>query len=239
MKGGEIFRPVVTVKNGGSAVLGLLAADFAVTGYLNATAPVIAFTVTELGSGRYRISITTPATILPAWFVALISSVAGYTVYGGHWEGMLRAHTIDEVHALSVRPIVSGPATDLSLRQRNITLIANRYAPLSFTILDQDSEPIDHSAPAFNNWRFNVWTKTHSGLIYTLSAGITGDAQGVVSWTVPEDAAFHAQMAAAIAAGEDVLTLYWDLVADAGSVTAQSQTVLFGQLLLQRFEGAA
>lgn len=237
MKGGEIFYPEITVKNGGVPVTGLVLADFVATGRLNATTPTISFTVTEIGSGVYRLAVTTPATILPAWFNLVITTVAGYTVLRGRWAGMLRARTVDDVYNLAAVPVVTGGANDLSLRNRTLELIAYRYKEVAFTLLDQSDNPIDLSG--YNNWRFSVWTKTHSGSIYTLSSGITGSALGAIAFAVPEDAAFFSNITAAIAAGEDFVTLYWDLVADKASTAIKSETILYGQLPLWRFESPA
>ncbi len=90
----------------------------------------------------------------------------------------------------------------------------------------------------YNNWRFNVWNSTHTTMALYTAAGPTGSALGIAAWTVPEDASFHSQIAAAIALGQDTVTLYWDLIADAGAVAGQTTCVLRGQLTLKRFEGA-
>ena len=71
------------------------------------------------------------------------------------------------------------------------------------------------------------------------SFSITGDALGIAAWSVPETATFYSAMATAIAAGQDQIELYWDLVADLAGVAAQSQTVLYGKLIMYRNESTS
>jgi hypothetical protein len=240
VKGGEVLRALVTVKNGGVAVIGLVAADFVVDCYHGTATPVVAFTVSEIGNGKYRVNVTTPATNLPQWCTIDITSAAGYQVLRGKYAGMLRAHTIDEVYAQTVRPIVAGGAQDFSLIRRTLEVIAYRFTPVAFSRVDQSGDAIDLSISAYSNWRFSVWTKTHTGqAIYLLNSGITGDVDGNIAFNIPEDASFFAAIAAPIAAGEDRVQLFWDLIADKAGVSGQTQTILFGDLQLLRFEGAA
>lgn len=241
MKGGDIFRPVVRVLNAGVAVTGLTTASFTVTGYLGTAAGATpTFTATEISAGRYRINITTP-TLSGAeqWYTVEIAS-GSYYVEGAKWAGMLRLHTIGEIHSLVSRPVVLSTGSTGVPVETSIDLVAYRNKPLAFQILEQDGvTPVPVGASYYSNWRWSVWDRTHAATRYTLSSGITGDDLGNVAWEVPEDASFFTQIDAAITAGEENIKLYHDLVADAGGVAGKTRTLLRGALILSRFESAA
>jgi hypothetical protein len=64
-------------------------------------------------------------------------------------------------------------------------------------------------------------------------------ALGAIAFDVPETAAFYSASDTQIAAGYDVATLYYDLIADAAGVAANTDPILRGTILLDRWEGAA
>lgn len=235
MRAGDVFYPVVRVTSAGAAVLSLVAADFTLSSYVNATTPTCAFTVTELGSGYYRFAITSSGTA--GWHQYRIVSVAAYTVSPKQAAGWLGLQDYDTIFAAVVRPVATLGSTAVIASALGLDVIANRYTPITVAVTDQTGAAVDLSG--YNNWRFSVWDKTHAATIYTLSSGITGSALGIVSWAIPETAAFYTQMAAAITAGNDSLTLYYDMVADQAATPAQSRTVFRGALTLYRYESPA
>jgi hypothetical protein len=234
MKAGDVFYPRVKVTVGGVAVTGLVTADFAVAGYIGATTPGASFTVTEESGGWYRLAITTSGTA--GWQQYVVSST-GRTVSPDVWAGDLMANDFDTIYAAVIRPSATLASAAVIASALGLDVIANRYTPISVSVTDQNSAVVNLSG--YNNWRFNVWTRDHSGSIYTLASGITGSALGVVAWAIPENAAFYSQIDAAIAAGSDSLQLYYDMVADMAGTPAQSRTIFRGNLTLYRYEGAA
>lgn len=235
MRPGDVDYVVITVKNAGVAVTGLVTANFSVAYYLGITVPTAVFTVTEISGGRYRVALTLPGTA--GYFSIFITSNAGYTVENGRWFGQLEAQDITSMYAIVVRPLSQLSGTSALASEVLLNLNANRYKSLSVSIVDQAGAAIDLSG--YNNWRFNVWDQKHLQSLYSLNTGITGSAGGVVAWTVPETAAFFSQIDAAIANGDSQLVLYYDMIADAASILAQTVCVFRGQLVLTRYEGAA
>lgn len=236
MKAGDIFYPRVRVSLAGVAVLGLTSGSFAVAGYVNATTPGAAFTVAEEGAGWYRLAITTSGTA--GWHEYVISSPGNY-VAPDVWACWLSANDFETIFAAVVRPTATLGSTAVVASSLPLDLIANRYTPVDVSVTDQNGVALDLSG--YTTWRFTVWDKTHTGgtALYTLSSGITGSALGVVSWAVPEGAAFYSQITAAITAGTDSVQLYYDMVADQAGDATKSRTVFRGQLTLYRFEGTA
>ena len=236
MRPGDIVRPVVTVKNSttGAVVTGLVTAGFTVDYYLDATTPAAVFTVSEISAGRYRVNATLPAT---AGFLNVFITASGYTVENGRLQGEIEAQDLDSIFAVVIRP--QSQLADASALASEVTLSVNarRYKSLSVSVVDQNGTAIDLSG--YNNWRFSVWNRLHSGSVYALSSGITGSAGGVVAWAIPEDASFNAEMDAAILLGDSSVTLFYDMIADAAATATKTECVFRGQFILTRWEGSA
>ena len=236
MRPGDTFYPVITVKNSttGAPVTGLLTANFAVAYYHGTTTPTASFTVTELSLGRYRVNLVLPAT---AGFLNAFVTAAGYDVENGRLQGEIEEQDLDSVYALVVRPIAQTSGTSAIASEVQLEINSRRYTELTVSIVDQSGAPIDMSG--YNNWRFNVWTRTHSGSVYSLATGIVGTAGGVVTWSIPEDAAFNSEMDTAILLGDSSVTLFYDMIADKAATLAKTQSVFRGHLVINRWEGTA
>lgn len=235
MRPGDVDSVVITVKNAGVAVLGLVTANFTVAYYLDATVPTAVFTVTEISGGRYRVALTLPGTA--GYFSIFITSNAGYTVENGRWFGQLEAQDITSLYAIVVRPQSQLAGTSALASEVTLNLNANRRKSLTVSVVDQAGAVVDLSG--YNNWRFTVWDQKHAATIYSLSSGITGSALGVVAWVVPETAGFFAQIDAVIANGDSQMVLYFDMIADQAATPANTECIFRGQLVLTRYEGAA
>ena len=120
----------------------------------------------------------------------------------------------------------------------NLTVNARRRAAVTMTVQTAAGVAVDLSG--YSNYRFTVWDSTHSGgsAFYTLSSGITGSALGVLAFTVPETAAFFSQMDTAITAGQNTVDVFYDVIADAGGVAANTETIVRGIITMTRWEGA-
>jgi len=159
------------------------------------------------------------------------------TVENGRWHGELEEQDIDSLFAIVVRPMSQLSGASAIASEVPLTINARRYKELSVSVVDQNGTPIDLSG--YNNWRWNVRDQKHTGGVYSLTSGITGSVGGVVSWTVPEDAAFNSFMDTAIAAGDNQVTLYYDMIADAAATASRTEAVFRGTLTLVRWEGTA
>ena len=236
MKAGDPFIPVITVKTTAGVVTDGLAASVAAVTYLDgaSVAPTVSVTGIGGGTGRYKVAFTTPVTL--GWWQAFITC-PGYVVEGGLWMAELEQQDNDSLYALVAAPAVSSLSAARIGAEYNLTMNARRRAAVTMTVKDAAGAVIDLSG--YSNYRFTVWDSTHSGgsAFYTLSSGITGSALGVLAFTVPETAAFFSQMDTAITAGQNTVDVYYDVIADAGGVAANTETIVRGIITLTRWEG--
>lgn len=243
MRPGESVTLVVGRQTAaGAASTGKVLADFTIVWKKNGVTTAITTTCTEVdtvgGWREYRFAFTLP-TGGPYSFHGRIVPASGTDVIsGGIIDGEIEAQDLDSLAALlPVIPVAQLSPTTRMADPQVLRLIAKRWYPISYTVRDSAGAavPLD----TYNNWRFSVWDRLHASTIYTLSSGITGSALGVAAWEIPETASFYTQIDAAIAAGTDPLTLYWDLVADNAATAAKSQSVLSGTVILSRYESPA
>ncbi len=239
MRPGDIIYPLIQVNEpDGTPVTGLATIDFVIKQYINAAAEDDAvFTVTEISGGRYRIALTTDGT--SGWQSYYISE--GTDVCTPFLiEGDVTEQDEDSLFGLVIRPSVALADTNQLGSTLNLEMVASRYTTFTVSVTDQAGDPINFSSGGenWNNIRFDVWDKTHTGSVYALT-GITAPSDGVFTWNVPENAAFFSAMAAQITAGNDSMTLYYDLIGDFASDVTKTKTILRGQLTVYRFEGAA
>ena len=243
MRPGESISLVIGRQTiAGAASLAKTISDFSVGWKKDGVATSITTSCTEVdtvGAWReYRITITLP-TGGPYNLHGRIGAAVGTDVIdGGIFDAEIEVQDYDSLAALlPVIPVAVLSATTRQADPQTLKLIANRYTPVSFAVKDSAGAVVDLST--YTNWRFGVWDKTHSGAIYSLTIGITGSALGIAAWSVPETATFFGAMAAAITAGQDQIELYWDLTGDLAGVAAQSQTVLYGKLIMYRNESTS
>lgn len=237
MKTGDTFTPVVTVRTtAGVATDGLAASVIPVT-YLDgaSVAPTYAVTGIGGGTGRYKVAFTLPVTL--GWWQAFIAC-SGYVVESGLWLAEIEQQDNDSLYALVAAPAVSTSSAARIGAEYNLSMNARRRAAVTMGVQNAAGVAVDLSG--YSNFRFTVWDSTHSGgsAFYTLNSGITGSALGILAFTVPETAAFFSQMDPAIAAGNNTVDVFYDVIADAGGVAANTETIVRGIITLTRWEGA-
>lgn len=239
MRAGEPLTLVVGRQTAaGSPATGLTVADFGIGWKKDGVTSAITTSCTEVdtvgGWREYRIGITIPSGS-PYRLHGRVTAVNTIDIIdGGIVDCEIENNDLDSLAALlPIIPVAQLSATSRTADPQTLKIIANRYTPVSFNVRDATGAVVDLST--YTNFRFSVWDKTHATAIYTLSGG-TGSSLGVAAWTIPETAAFFAQMATAVAAGQDDITLYWDFTGDLGGVAGQSQTVLYGPLIMHRNE---
>jgi hypothetical protein len=239
MKAGGYFWPVVQVTNPttGSAVTGLASGSWTVTCYLNGTVTALTVAWTEIGGGAYKAQITLPAT---AGYLVITIANGTNLVSPNRWEGANTLRDVDDAYNASSKAVayitaVTGtPYTDTLL-----ALDANRAQTITVQVNNQAGAGIDLSG--YTNWAFTVWDKTHSSTSTRtiITNGISGTSGGVLTVAVPETSGFFSLIDAAITAGNDTVTLYYDVKADAGGVSTNTQNIIRGTITLRRYEGAA
>ncbi len=186
----------------------------------------------------YKLGVTLP-TGGPYQFALAVEAASGSDIVNPMvFNGEVEQQDIDSIYGTVVRPIVSSSTSTVFSSAFDLNLIAYRNTPVAASITDQTGAAIDLSG--YNNWRFSVWDKTHSGsILFTSALDITGSNVGAISFTVPETAAFYSQIAAALTAGNDNTILYYDVIADYAADATKTRTLMRGQLILWRYEGAA
>lgn len=227
----------------GAAATGKVLADFTIAATKDGVVTVLTPAVTEgatVGAWReYAVAITLPASG-PYFFHCRVEVASGADLIdGGVIDVEVEAQDFDSIYALVATPVPLSTAPVALGAERTLTMIAYRENIVAQTITDQSGGVFDGSG--YGNMRFTVWDAAHSGgagAFYTLSSGITFSALGVLAFTVPEDAAFYSQIAAAIAASLNQKTLYFDVIGDVSGAT-HTRPILRGQLSLLRYEGAA
>ncbi len=226
----------------GAASTGKVLADFNVVGYKDGVVTSMSPAIASIGTGinwqAYKLSLTLPASG-PYQFACLIEQASGTDIVSPQFfSGEVEQQDIDSIYDVASRPTASLTSSTLLASQIQLEMIAYRECPLSISIVDQAGTAIDLSG--YNNWKFSVWDKTHSGsILYTAAASLAGSAGGTVTALIPEDAAFFSQIANAFTASEDFVTLYYDIIADAAATSSKTRTICRGTLILWRYEGAA
>ncbi len=234
MKAGDVLNALVKVTNAGVPVLGLTTAAFTVSGYVGTTTFSPSFSAVEIGTGWYRLDITTSGT---AGWQTYTATCTGYQITPDYFAGALELYDDTSIYAAVIRPGATLASSAVIATALVLDVIANRYTPISVSVTDQNGLAVDLSG--YNNWRFTVWDKLHANTKYTLSSGITGSAGGVVAWAIPENASFFAWIDAVIAASSDSLVVYYDMVADMAATASESRTVFRGTINLWRYEAVA
>ncbi len=243
------MRPGDTVKfvvgrstAAGAASTGKTITDFTIGAYKNGSTASVSPAITERSTtGAYReyeLDVTLP-TGGPYWFHMRVVPASGTDIIAPdtftEWIG---TQDIDSTYASVIRPVGSLSTSSTFASDVQLEMIAYRYNPIAVHIVTQDGTDVDLSG--YNNWRFSVWDKTHSGsILYTNALDIAGNSAGALTFHVPENAAFYSAIAAAFTANSDFATLYYDVIGDAAADATKTTTVLRGKLILWRFEGAA
>lgn len=225
----------------GVASAGKVLADFTIRAYADGVyydcSPAITEVETTGAWTVYDLEVETQAGG-PYWSHIVIQAASGTDlVTPTYFSGELEQQDLDSVYSVISRPTAVLSDATMVGAETQLELIAYRETPVSFTVVDQAGNAIDLSG--YNNWRFSVWDKTHSGsILYSDALDFDGDASGVITGTIPEDAAFFSEIADAFTASEDFVTLYYDIIADAEADADKTRTLLHGRLILWRFEGA-
>jgi hypothetical protein len=242
MRPGDTLNLVVMRQTAaGAASAGKVLADFTIQAYADGVAYDCDAAITDVattGSWRvYKLEVTLQ-TGGPYWSHIVVQVASGTDIVTPtYFCGEVEQQDLDSTYDVVGRPTAQlGEASRLS-SEVQLEVIAYRESPLYFSIVDQSGAAIDLSG--YDNWRFSVWDKTHSGsILYSDAISLTGSAGGVVEGVIPEDAAFFSEIADAFTNGEDFVTLYYDIIADAAADNDRTQTILRGRLILHRYEGA-
>lgn len=235
MRAGDTVYPVLLITDAaGVAVTGLTGSALTLISELDGASSGLSFSLAEIGSGRYRATVTAPSSI--GFLYLDFRPVSGsHFVSGGRWAAILSLRDEDDLYAAVARPAYLAIGTNTPLAT-TIDLVAYRQTPLAFTVRDQNGTAIPGTG--YSNFRFTIRT-INGASSYSLSSGITWDGAGLLSWTVPENASIFSQIDAEITAGKDSLEMRYDIIGDAGGSASATRSIMRGTLRLLRYEGAA
>ncbi len=240
--GDTVYFTIYRQTAAGAASTGKVLADFTIQGYKDGATASVSPSIVSIGTTgnwcAYKLVISLP-TGGPYQFSISIQAASGTDIVTPHtFSGEIEQQDTDSIFASVIKPVASLSSTSVLASQVDLNLIAYRQNPIAVSVVNQSGTPVDLSG--YNNWRFSVWDKTHSGtILFSDALDIAGSAGGAVTFNIPEDAAFYSQIAAAFAAGTDNTTLYYDVIADFASDPTKTRTILRGRIILWRYEGAA
>ena len=236
MKAGDIYRSVLTLFDATGAVVTGAAAGFTVTSYVNGALTALTASVTEIGAGRYYLSLTLPTTV-GSLTVFLTHSTAFPSP--NRFDGVNTTNDIDTVAAKLVVPASYIVATTGTLLvDTPLTLDAYREQTIAVTVVDSGNVAIPGTG--YTNLRMTVRDKRHAGTMnQAITTGVTWDGAGLLTIPIPENTLIFPAIDTAIARGEDTALLYYDVIGDRAGVATQTRPILRGTLTLRRFEGPA
>lgn len=231
-----ITRTFKVVDASDAAVTGLVTADFTLPGYRNGSSTSIAFTITEISAGYYKIAYTLPSSagLVDGWFLPVSSS--NFIVWPDLTEEV-EAQDLTSLYGAVSRPTIVLNATGSPSNEIELKFTKGDYHAVTFTVKNSDGTVVDLVSAGYSNWKFGVknalQTAVASVVPYLLSTGITGDALGVVTMIVPEGASFYDLLAT----GSDATTgARWSLEADLGGDATKTKTLGRGACTVIRKE---
>ncbi len=237
-----VYFTIFRQTSAGAASTGKTLSDFTIQGYKDGATASLSPSIASIGTSgnwqAYKLGVTLPSSG-PYQFSVLIQAAAGDDIVSPMtFSGEVEAQDLDSLYATVSRPVGSLSSASLLASETQLEMVAYRENPIALSLVDQAGDPIDLSG--YNNWRLSVWDKTHSGsILYSAASSLAGDVNGSVTGLIAEGASFYSQIAAALAASEDFVTLYYDIIADAAATTSKTRTIFRGRLILWRYEGAA
>ncbi len=240
--GDTVYFTIFRQTAAGASATGKTLTDFTIQGYKDGATASVSASIASIGTTgawcAYKLGVVLP-TSGPYQFAVNIQAASGTDIVTPqNFSGEIEQQDTDSLTSYVIRPVGSLSSTSVMASNVELNVIAYRHTPIAVSITNQAGTAVDLSS--YNNWRFNVWDKTHSGsILYTNALDIAGDASGSLTFNIPENAAFYSQIASAFSAGNDNVTLYYDVIGDLGADATKTRSILRGQLVLWRFEGAA
>ena len=235
MKAGDIYKPTITLRDAASVVVTGAVAGFTVTSYLNGVLTALTASLTEIGAGKYYLSLTLPLTI-----GTLTTYLTHSTAFPSpnQFDGIITLNDEDSIAAKLAIPAAYIVATTGTLyADLRLTLDAYREQTIAVTVVDSAGAPVPGTG--YTTLRMTVRDRLHANTTNVAITGVTWDVAGLLTIPIPETAAFFAAIDAAIALGQDSVDLRYDVIGDRGGLTAQTRTILRGILTLKRYEGPA
>lgn len=240
--GDTISLTVMRQTAAGVASAGKVLADFSVAAYADGVSYDPSADIDEIETvgawTTYKLTVTLE-TGGPYWSHIVVQPDSGTDVIAPNvFTGEVEQQDLDSTYSVVSRPTASLSTATLMASELQLEMIAYRANSLYIQIVNQAGAAVNLSG--YDNWRFSVWDKTHSGtILFTDPLDLAGDASGNITAIIPEDAAFYSEIADAFTASEDFVTLYYDIIADEAADNDLTRTLARGRLILWRYEGAA
>ena len=234
MKPGDTISKLVRVVDAsGTAVTGLtLASNFTFTAYQEAyggstfTTYSASATLTEVGSGMYRLQWTLPAAA-GFWAAHLAPDApSSHYLFEEFWQGEVEAQDLDSIYGSVVTPQVTLTGEGTIGQKVGMTLVAYRWAQRTFTFLDDNGDPVDIEND-YGTYTIGINAEDHTTLTSDATNGATTAAgtwgltasSNVLTLTVPEDAPFFDQEPSN---SVQPTQLYYEITANKGGDATQT-----------------
>ena len=236
MKAGDIYKPVLTLSDASGNTLAGAAAGFTVASYVNGVLTALTASITEIGAGKYYLSLTLPTTV--GTITCFVTHSTGFPS-PNQFGGTNTANDIDTVAARLVVPASYIVATTGTLLvDTALTLDSYREQTIAVTVVDSGNIAIPGTG--YTNLRMTIRDKRHAGTMnVSITTSVTWDGAGLLTIPIPENTLIFPAIDTAIARGEDTALLYYDVIGDRAGVATQTRPILRGTLTLRRFEGPA
>lgn len=220
-----ITRTFQVIDAAGAPVTGLVTASFTMPGYRNGAVVSLAFTITEISGGYYKIAYTLPSSagIVDGWLLPVTTTY--YIVWPDLTEE-LEQYDLTALYGAVSKPTIVLNASGAPSNEIELKFVYKDYHSVSFTVKNSDGTAVDLVAAAYSNWKFGVKNATQTSVTsvvpYVLTTGITGDALGVITMIVPETASFYDLLAVG---SDSTQGARWSLEADLGGDTSKTKTL--------------
>lgn len=195
--GERVYKMIRVRDASGAAVTGLVLGDFTIEAYTVAYGATTLATythsgaITEIGGGRYQFDFLLPPNA-GYWNVRIYH--ATHTVFNQIWEDETENRDRDKLFGTLARPTATLSNTTQLGAEIALTLVARRYRQFTVTVTANGSA-IDLSG--YNNFRMcarlpngtKAWESGPKGGNQVTGWDCTGDSDGVLTVTMPEDVA--------------------------------------------------
>lgn len=224
------------VDEDGDDVPGKVLADFDFPAWLDGVPIVLTVgNFVAIGGPKYKVDITMPATLGRLRIDCNCLNPTTDDLDPPILEGRVTANDIDSVAILAARPPSITLAANISTRSDfDITVFKDDGLDVEIPIYDQNGDLRDLSL--WENFKISIKNEDQTDvalqLPYNQTTDIVGGADGILTWTIPEDCTAYLTHPT----GRAKTTLYWSGEANPVGNTDGTRTLRAGKFIIRSKE---